>query len=240
MQNMVQESFNQLCEKLNNKGLETRWYKIPSTFGYSALTEQYHSDEIYCLETYLGQSQLKGYETYGVVQVFLSNYLSLSVMMVIERSSSDHSIAKHQPIFNKVNDKNLSTIFLPLLFTAFNELNSADEKCGIIVQLYNTKISPSNLFNSSIYTVKLLTQFKKKGQLALIAVDFDDSLMRFVARIARPIATLIAGDVHMIPSTSQQSMNKIPLDDGKGGYFIYDQNSTAFDKALKLAISYLK
>src|SRR5690606_26055045 len=100
MQDALYLTFEQLTEKLQETGLNTRWYTMPSSFGYSSVLEKYKSEKICCLETHLGSSQIEGYEMYGVVQVFLSDYPSLSVMMLIERSQTDNSIGTHKPIFN--------------------------------------------------------------------------------------------------------------------------------------------
>jgi hypothetical protein len=233
----LRKAFTETTAQLEKAGLKTSWYTIPKSYGYDSLAKD-RLDETFCLETHLGPSQIAGFETYGVVQVFSAAYPTLAVTLLIERSKSDGSLAEHLPIFNAENDKVFSGTLLPLMYKALNHLDPSGGERGQLVQLYNGKMSLSDLIQASGYTMHLMRTFKEAGQLSIIAVDFNDPLIRFIARASDAIAGLFISDVHQIPSTDKPSTMSVPVQNGQGSYQMLTF-TTAFDQGIDLAMSYL-
>jgi hypothetical protein len=233
----LHKTFEDVSEQLEKAGLKTTWYTIPNMYGYES-QKQNRLSETFCLEAHLGPSYIEGFETYAVAQLFSAAYPSLAVTFLIERRKANNSLSTHLPIFNAKNDKAFSGIFLPAMYKAFNHLDPSGGQRGLLVQLYNGKMSLGDFIQASVYTIRLVTRFKKEGQLALIAVDFNDPLIRFIARLSDPVAAWLASDVHQIPSTDKPSKMSIPIRDGQEGYRLVTC-TTAFDEGIALAMSYL-
>ncbi|GAB4530582.1 MAG: hypothetical protein OHK0046_51250 [Anaerolineae bacterium] len=219
--------FEAAAHELQRLGLKARWYVCPAGYGMEL--------PVHTLEARLGPSEVAGYAMYGVAQVFSPEYPSLAVVYVIERHEENGSIGTHQPTFNVENDKHFSRVFLPRLFTAFNPLDPTGQQRGVLVQLYNARLSAADLIGASGYTLHLMTSFKKQGQLALIAVDFDTFLMRLVSSLAGPIAALVTKDIYQIARTRTPSALALPVEDGQGGFTSINTSSTALDAGLDIA-----
>src|SRR5262245_16458159 len=144
----LRKTFTEITAQLEKSGLKTSWYTIPKSYGYESLTKD-RLDETFCLETHLGPSEIEGFETYGVVQVFSSAYPTLAITMLIERSKADGSLSPHVPIFNVQNDTAFSVWLLPLMYKALNHLDPSGGGRGQLIQLYNAKLSVRNLIKTS-------------------------------------------------------------------------------------------
>lgn len=233
----MQKTLEQTSEQLTDQGLASRWYVIPDYEGYASITDG--KCDVYCLEAHIGESPMSGYESYAVAQLFSTKYPSLGVLFLIDRHKETGIIGEHQPIFSVENDTNFSRIFLPLMFSAFNQLCPTPTKRGVLVQIYQTKMSFWDFVHSSVYTFQLMMIFKREGQLAIIAVDFDDPLIKWVARLIGPLAGIFMGNIHQIPATKTPSNIKIAVEDGKGLYYELNKFSTAINEGFELATTYL-
>lgn len=231
--------FQKASDKMSQLGLQSRWYTIPDFDGFSSIDTQ-PATTVYTLETHIGPSQVPGYETYAVAQTFSEAYPSLSLVFLVERDA-DGVIGTHQPVFNIKNEDNWAGTFLPAMNRAFNPLDRAEgREAGVMVQLYHASMTLGDILQASQYTFKLTSSFKKDGQLAQIAVDFDDPIMTVIGKLSQPLASLIAGgDLYQFPKTETPSQIRIPVEDGKGGYHIIDHSSTALDEGIKTAMTYL-
>jgi hypothetical protein len=233
----LHKTFELVAAEFERAGLTTSWYTIPSSIGYERLTHEL-LEKIYCLEVQLGASEVDGYITYAVAQLFSASYPTMVVTFLVERRVSDRMLASHLPIFTARNDKVFSGIFLPIIYKAFNHLDPSGGQRGVLVQLYHGKMSLSDLLQGLVYTIKLILRFKKEGQLAIVAVDFNDPFIRWIARVSDAIFAFMSSNVHQIPSTAELSSVEIPILDGSGNYKTL-RFSTALDQGIALAASYL-
>lgn len=232
----AETAFEAAVRTLQGAGLDSRWYSLPATDAYSPITGG-TAAPVYVVESRLGESHVPGYDTYATAQVFWPEYPSLVLLMIIDRHREDGSIGQHAPELNLPKDRLYTRTFLLTMHTAFNALSPHNK--GVLVQIYQASISLGDLIQASVMTFQVLWRFKKDGQLASISVDFEDPLIRFIARISDPVAKAIIGDVHQFPRRETPSQLRIPFDDGQGSTYLYERSSTALDEGLRLAQSYL-
>jgi hypothetical protein len=222
---------------LSNSGLPSQWYVVPAYTGYGALTGERPTD-VYCLEAHLGEAHRKPeYDAYAVAQLFLPNYPSLALITLVECRKEDRLPGVEQPIYSAALDRKFSRVFLRTMHTAFNALDPTGQGHSLLVQVYHAKITLGDVFGAGINTSALILRFKRDGQLAQIAVDFDDPLTMLVARVVGPFIRL-AGDVHYIPRTKTPSTLQIPIRDSGGAYHAITDNSTALDSGFEIGKTY--
>jgi hypothetical protein len=238
MQNAAASVMQNAASRLIDSGLPSQWYMIPAYTGYGALTAGRPTD-VYCLEAHLGEAHGKPeYDAYAVAQLFLPNYPSLALITLVECRKADRQPGLGQPVYSAALDKKFSRVFLRTMHTAFNALDPTRQGRGLLVQAYHAKITLGDLVGAGINTGALILRFKRDGQLAQIAVDFDDPLTTLVAGVVRPCMRLAGGDVHYIPRTKTLSSLQIPIRDSGGAYHAIGDNSTALDRGLEIAKTY--
>jgi hypothetical protein len=213
--------------------LPTRSYIIHNYDGYFAFTGA--STTVYCIESRLGASISRaGYSTYAFAQCFSPDYPSLVLTFVADLQDSDRQPCLPAHIDRRI-DTPLSTIFLPVLFKAFNDLDPTGQGRGLIVQSYYSSMSLGDLVHGSLYTLQLIARFKRDGQLAIIAVDFADPILLAMSSIIRVGSWLLGGDIYLYPRTATTSTIKMPVQDLQGEIFSIHGSSTALDAGLMLA-----
>jgi hypothetical protein len=228
-----------LVSRLSALGLPAQSYTIPAYTGYSKLTDD-KATEVRCVEAYLGAAQGKpGYDAYGVVQTFLPEYPNLALVLLIDRRQSDGALSPDFPTFSIEVDRKFSLGFLPIVYTAFNDLDPTGKNCGLLVQSYQSQVGLADLIQAGMYSWKLLLNFKKSGQLAQIAVDFHDPYTSALAALLLPIMSALVGDIHFIRRTETISSLKIPLRGPADSWSYIDNSSTALDQGFEIARSYL-
>jgi hypothetical protein len=107
----------------------------------------------------------------------------------------------------------------------------------MLVQAYQARVTLGNLPSTTIATVKLMRRFKKDGQLAQVAVDFDDPLIHMVAKVVSTAMSRL--NLHFLPKIDTPSQVRIPLSDGNGGYHYLADHSQAVDSGFEIARKYL-
>lgn len=230
--------FERLATRFNGLGLTSKWYTVPAFDGFASLGLK-HPTDVYCLEAYLGPSPTrKGYSSYAVVQTFLSDYPSLGLTFLAELRDTDRQPSTEPAKFSIEVDKKFSTIFLPVLFTAFNELDPTGQQRGVLVQSYNSEMTISDFIQASAYSGQIVSRYKQDGQLALIAVDYYDPLSTLIANVMKLTTRLFGGDVHLITRSKQRSSIKLPIANTEGGFHLIANNSTALDQGIALARAY--
>lgn len=234
----IVETFRQVSESLTASGLSTRDYMIPDFTGYSSVTGTETTD-VYCLESLLGPTHNHpGYLSYAVAQVFHPQYPNMALVLMISRNDQDGTLDSIQPAYNPRLDKPFSRVFLRLMQTAFNSLDVTGQGKGVLVQSYNARVTLSDVPHATIASIQILLRLKKSGQLASIAVDFDDSFMILVDKLLLPLS--IIGDIHSVPRSPQISSVQIPVKDRDENVLTINNSSTALDKGFEIAIKYLE
>jgi hypothetical protein len=234
------QPFLRLSRQLEDQGVSSEYYCIPAYEYYSLLTDNRPVD-IHCLEAYLGPSPGKpGYSSYAVVQTFLPQHPAIALTLLTELRDADKQPSAEASKFNIEIDKKFSMIFLPTVYSAFNELDPTGQNRSLLVQSYLSEMTVSDFVQASVYTWKLLMRFKQDGQLALVAVDYYDPLSTFIARVMQLGQRLFGGDIHLISRTKFSSTLKIPIRNPNGGYYVIADNSTALDAGFRIAISYFE
>jgi len=229
---------SQLASKLSAEGLPTQAYTFPEFDGFASLTDGLPVD-VFCVQSELGISANDpSFRTCAIAQTFLPAYPTLALTAVVDVHTTDGHPATRQAKLTVDTDRKLSTIFLPTLYTAFNALDPTGQQRGVLVQSYNSELSPLDLILASKYTLQLLHRFQKDGQLAMIAVDYYDYMTISIAKVMS-LGKGVLRNLHLIRRTNVPSPLKIPLADLRGGYYLLDNSSTALDQGFALAISYL-
>jgi hypothetical protein len=229
--------FEETARRLTAANLPTHCYMIPDCPHYGSITGRPHTD-VYCLECQLGPAHHKpGFTAYAVAQVFDPAFPNLALIFMVERDDLTGAPHSTIPTYNPQIDHAFSYTFLPIIHTAFNVLDQTGKQNGLLVQSYNARITLSDLPQAGKATVSLMRRFKQDGQLAQIAVDFDDPLTMFVAQLVKPLT--INADVHYLPRTKTPSDIQFPLKNRSGGYFLIGNNSTALDEGFSIAYGYL-
>jgi hypothetical protein len=217
--------------------LPTTSYVIPAFEGFSAFTGG--KTDVYCLETRLGASaKHTGYSTYAVAQSFSSSYPSLILTFVVDLRDSDKKPSSDLAKIDRRIDGKLSTIFLPAIFTMFNELDPSGNNRGLVVQSYHSEMAFGDLIHGSVYTIQLLRRFKRDGQMAIIAVDFADPILLAMSAAIRGITRLFGGDIHLMSRVAAESEIKMPILKPGGGSYLVGGNSRAVDMGLMKAKTY--
>ncbi len=233
-----QQAVELLVERLNAKGIPSEWNVIPSFEGFNSVTRDRATD-VYSVEAHLGPSpNHPGYSSYAVTQTFCPDYPNMALVFLTDLRDGDKKPRVEPATFNIEIDRKFSTIVLPLLFTGFNDLDPTRQRRGLLVQSYNSDLTLGDLFLASLYTWKLVTTFKRDGQLALIAVDYYDPLIKAIAAIVTLGQRIFGGDIRHVPRTKELSSIKIPIR-ADGGYHLLDRSSTALDRGFAIARSYL-
>jgi hypothetical protein len=239
MINQRDQVVEQLKLRFGTMGLSAEWYVIPDFEGFAPVVGGQPID-VHCVEVYLGPSPTRpGYGSYAVVQTFLPDYPSLGITFLTELRDSDRLPSTEPAKFSIEVDKKFSTIFLPVLFTAFNELDPTGQQRGVLVQSYNSELTLGDFVQASAYSGKLVSRYKQDGQLALIAVDYYDPLSTLIANVMKLTTRLFGGDVHLITRTKQSSDIKIPIRNTQGRHHFIGNHSTALDEGIALARRYL-
>lgn len=234
-----QQAIVQTAQKLNDLGVESISYTLPDYDGFAPAIAAPCSN-IYCVESFLGHSHnKKNYKSYAVAQIFDPRYPNLALITMVERRDEDGAPNLDEaPAYNPAIDNVFSNIFLPVMHSAFNELDPTGQNRSLLVQSYNARITLSDLPQATLVTIKLMRRFKSDGQLAQIAVDFADPLTRFVAHLVKPFASI--GNIHHLARVEQPSAIEIPLNNPTGGSPYRIGNASAvLDEGLAIARDYL-
>jgi hypothetical protein len=230
--------FQNVISSISKLGFQAEYYSIPNYSGYSVVLNK-NKDTVYCLEVKLGDSIVSGFTTYAVAQIFDSSFPTMLLVLAVDKSTDGQELGKHLPCYTRSMDKFYSAKFIPFMHTAFNELDPTGKKKGILIQSYYSKMTLGNLLAATIYTWKIITSFKRDGQLAQIAVDFDNRLIKTVATIMRPL-TGVVGDMYHIPRTSVASQIRVPIRLANGDFGFVEDHSSALDEGIRLAQTYLR
>jgi len=190
------------------------------------------------LEACLGVSHhAPGYRSYAVAQTFDPNYPNMALVMVIARRISDGALAPmSRVVYSPKLDNAFSYTVLPILHAAFNCVDPTANHRSLLVQSYNARLTWSDLIPATVATFRLMRRFKQDGQLAQIAVDFDDPLIRAVATMTGAFSRW---DICNIPRARQRSAIGIPLRGPHGTLCEIRESSTALDRGISLAREYL-
>ena len=234
----ITDVFQRASDNLTEVGLPTQHYVIPDFDGYEPVIGSAKTD-VYCLEARLGPTHNRpGYSSYAVAQVFHPRYPSMALVLMISRHDIDGTLDGIQPAYNPSLDKSFSYIFLPNMYTAFNSLDLSGQNKGLLVQSYAARITLSDIPQAAIASTKLILRYKSDGQLACLAVDFNDSFTRLVAQLVTPLKSI--RDMHFIPRSDIFSKIRIPLKSNENQFYLIEDNSTALDLGFDLAINYLE
>ncbi len=239
MVNSWAAAFEKVTSHLCDQGLPTEWYVLPNYAGYAAVTGG-ESVDVYCLEALLGVSHLKpDHKTYAVLQAFDTRYPNLGLITLVERRISDGAPnTTSQPVYNHRIDNKYSYTFLPAMHTALNALDPTGHGKSLLVQSYHARITVGDLPQAIVATVRLMLRFKRDGQLAQIAVDFDDPLTVFIARLVGPLAA--NRSVHYLSRQSTLSGLEIPLRNPfQKSLYCIGNNSSTLDEGFVIAHNYL-
>ncbi len=229
---------DRLAGRLSAAGLPAEWYTIPAYQGFAALTGGMGVD-VHCIEARLGSAPgYAGYSSYAVAHIFLPGYPTLALTSLVELSDVDRRPGSRPAKFGPTVDRKFSAKFLPAMFSGLNDLDPSGGGRGVLVQSYNAEMTTSDLFYSTVYSLWLVTRFKRHGQLALIAVDYYDPLTVLIANGLRRLRRIIP-DIHLVPRTAARSTVKIPVRRPGDGHYIVDGGSTALDEGFALARAYL-
>lgn len=217
--------------ELITAGLETDWYSL-----------NHQSKTFYTIESKLGASRSHPmYSIYAIGQIFDLDYPNLVLVAVVVMDEKTGEPCRFEVEFTKEIDTNLSSIFLPIIYRAFNTLDPTGRNRGQVVQRYaNARVLPEDFLNAARLTFKLLPYAKSVGQCGTIAYDFTDFLTRIIAGLITPLARRY--NIHLFTPTKQISSQVILLrnraaPDAKP-YLL--QNTTALDAALTVAYTLLK
>lgn len=239
MPSLWEAPFEATCQRLNQQGVPTEWYVLQGYTGYAAVSGGAAVD-VYCLEAFLGESHLKpDHKTYAVLQAFDTRYPNLGLITLVERRNSDGAPnLTSQPVYNHRIDNKFSYTFLPIMHVALNQLDPAGQQKSLLVQSYHARITLGDLPQATVATVRLMRRFKSDGQLAQVAVDFDDPLTVLIARLVGPLAA--NQNVHYLPRGSTTSELQIPLrNPGTETPYLIGNNSTTLDEGFAIAHDYL-
>jgi hypothetical protein len=237
MLNQITTVFEDTARHLTDLNLPSHHYVIEGYSGYQSITGQPQTD-VYCLEACLGPAHEKpGYMAYAVAQVFDPAHPNMALLLMVERQDGTGALHHTAPTYNRHIDRAFSYCFLPTMHTAFNILDPSGQQKGLLVQSYNARITWGDLVPASKATVLLMKRFKRDGQIAQIAVDFEDPLTTFIARLVKPLT--VNADVHYLPRTAALSSIQIPLKNPDGSLCLVGNNSTALDQGFDIARQYL-
>lgn len=231
--------FEAASKQLCNQGLPTEWYVLPGYAGYAPLTGGAAVD-VYCLEALLGESHMKpDHKTYAVLQAFDTRYPNLGLIMLVERRNSDGAPnTSTQPVYSHKIDRKYSYTFLPVMHKVLNPLDPTGRQKSLLVQSYHARITLGDLPQATVATVQIMRRFKADGQLAQVAVDFDDPLTVFIARLVRPLAA--NRDVHYLPRKASMSSVEFAIRNPTSETpYLIGGNSITLDEGFDIAHGYL-
>src|SRR5437867_3345285 len=127
---MNERVFDRLAASLNELGLPAEWYVVPGFTGARAVAGNDQVD-VLCVEALLGASHRRpGYETYAVAESFFPQFPSLALLFVVERRESDGQPSDGLPEFDADLDRKFSTLYLPTMNVALNELDPTGLRKG--------------------------------------------------------------------------------------------------------------
>src|SRR5262249_53065912 len=158
------------------------------------------------------------YDAYLLAQTFHPRYPSLAILTMVERHRQTKEPSQEAAIYSVVIDHKFSGVLIPIMNSAFNDLDPTGQERSQHIQEYHAKMTYGDLVKGMGIFVKLVARFKRDGQLANIAVDYDDPLIRFVATLLRPTVGRV-GNIHWIPRTQTVSDLQIPIRNPDGGIF---------------------
>jgi len=237
MEQAVIDIVERTVGQLEGAGYQTRHYIVPNSNSYAPVTGA--AADIYGLEMRLGPAaNQKGVSAWGVAHLPDPEWRNLCFMTMIEREdASGNPLLTRSPVYNVSVDQALDYVFIPALFTAWTELDPRGKRQGVVVQAYQAAMTLSNLPNATRASLHIIRRYKRDGQLALIAVDFDDPLITFVAKLM----TLGPGtsNIHFYPKTKIPSAVTIPIPDGSEKVVQMGGHSTALDEGFATARRYL-
>lgn len=231
-------ALTQLVQRLGESGLRAEWYTIADSLAFGPLQGNQPTD-VHCVEVCLGPSPgAPGYSTYAIAQLPLPAYPNLAFTDLISLQDADRRPSADPARFSIAIDEKFSTLFLPAVFSAFNQLDPTGAQRSLLVQSYSSAMSPSDLLHASRHSYHLLRRFKKDGLLAIIAVDYHDPYSRAIARLIKYVRFLIT-DVHLIPQTSHPSALRIPVRGLGDTCHLMTGRSSALDEGFAIARDYL-
>lgn len=234
-----QQAFSHLASRLRAEGLHAESWVVPAFYGFHAYNAGSAADA-HGLTVDLGPSAgSRGRHTYALALSPLRAHPNLAITFLVSLEDADQAPSPAPAVFDLAVDRAFSTIILPILFTELPALDPTGLGRGVIVQSYDARLAPSDLLHAAVYTHLLLQRFKRDGQLALIAVDYDDALQRLIARAAGALRPLLP-DVHLIPRAAAASSISIPIPRRGGGHHLRPASSAALDAGLATALSYLR
>ncbi|MCC6615996.1 MAG: hypothetical protein IT320_21175 [Anaerolineae bacterium] len=237
MEQAVMDAVAKTARQLQNTGYETRHYVIPNCTSYAPVTGT--AADVYGVEMRLGPAANQaGVSAWGVAHLPDPEWRNLCFMTMIEREdATGNPLLTRSPVYNVSVDQALDYVFLPALFTAWTPLDPHGKGQGIVVQAYQAAMSWSNLPNASRASLYIMRRYKRDGQLALIAVDFDDPLITFIAKLMTMGPG--ASSIHFFPKTKTPSEVTIPIPAGREEIVQMPGHSTALDQGFATARHYL-
>lgn len=223
---------------LQAQGLQTRSYSIPDFDGYEAVTGG--RADVYCLEVRLGHShKQQGTSAWAIAHLPDPRWRNLCFISMVEREDSTGApVASRLPVYNRRIDRVFTEVFLPVMMSAWNGLDPLRRAQGIIVQAYTSRMTLGNLIPATWLSLGILFRFRRQGQLALIAVDFDDPWIDFIARLMRSVGS--RRGVHLLARREPRSRLRVPVLDDSGGLHVLSPHSTAVDWGFEIAQGYLR
>lgn len=235
---IIRDCFLETQSQLQEEGLDTNFYVIPDYDGYASVMEVPRTD-VYTLESRIGRAYNRpGYSMYGVAQVFDARYPSNALILLINRRDADNAPIAEPGRYNPGVDRGFAYKFFPLMNTAFNRLDPSGQNKGVLIQTFTASLKLNNLPQIIDVSMQSIGGFKKAGQLASIAVDFDDRMMRMAASLLKPISS--SRNLHYIPKVDHASSIQVPLQDPtQPEPFRLANFSTALDEGFAIAQQYL-
>ena len=237
MEKTVMDAVEATAKQLEGEGYETNHYVIPNCDSYAAVTGV--TADVYGLEMRLGPAaKQEGVSAWGVAHLPDPEWRNLCFMTMIERDdATGEPLLTRSPVYNVKVDQALDFVFLPTLFKAWRGLDPRGKDQGVVVQAYQAAMTLSNLPNATRASLYLIRRFKSDGQLALIAVDFEDPLIKFVAKLVS-MGPGTRG-IHFYPRTKTPSAVTIPIPNGHDKMVLIAGHSNAIEQGFATAKQYL-
>lgn len=230
-------ALERLAAQLTTEGLPAECYTIAAFEGFGALTSG-RAVDVHCLESRLGKAPGRpGYSSYAVAQTFLTEYPTLALTFLVELADADRRPNPQPPRFGLEVDRKFSLRFLPAMFSGLNQIDPTGAGRGQLVQSYHAEIMLRDFLHSSVYSAVVLRRYALSGQLALIAVDYNDPMARVIAGVLGRLRRFFP-NIHMIPRASALSTLKLPVR-GPGAPYLVEGSSISLDEGFRLARSYL-
>jgi hypothetical protein len=225
--------YDAVVDKLRANGVAARWYEIRGGRWYASV--QGAGPVMRCLEARLGTSAVKAdYDCYAIAQSFLPDFPSIAATFVVDVGVGRHDVHAEPARFSREIDRVYSRIFLPIMFGGLGPLDPSGCGHSLLVQSYNSILTVPDFLAGSLYTARLVREFRAAGQLGLIAADYHDPLSSVIAGLLH-WATAASPRIHMLRRSAGPSQIRVPILSPTGEVTSAGGHSLALDRAIAKA-----